>query len=70
MMPCGEVWNVAKTGTTSAPRARAMRTSSAPATPKSTLPDATICTTGTPAPPPWISTSSPCFRNAPASRAA
>ncbi len=52
-------------GSTSAPRARAVSTSSAPEMPKSTCPPATIWTTGTPAPPPRISTSSPSLANAP-----
>jgi hypothetical protein len=52
MIPCGDVWKVAKSATMSAPWARAIRISSAPAMPNSALPVATIGMTGTPAPPP------------------
>jgi hypothetical protein len=70
MIAWGEIWYTAKIGITSAPRARAMTTSSPPTIPNSTWPEATICTTGTPGPPFMISTSSPARLKAPPSRAA
>ncbi len=70
MIPCGAVWKVANTATTSPPCARASTSSSAVTVPKSARPVATICTTGTPAPPPCTLTSRPARLYAPSSRAA